>query len=226
MVESVAHLESIATGLCLASVGEWWSGLTPLIKGFYLAAMFFSVLFAWQLLGILIGLGGSHDLDVDADAGGDFDVDHPELDHSGGIEAVDTMAAFKLLSVRSILAFFMLFTWAGALYMDQGVPVGRAMTYAMLWGTASMLLVAGVFYLMRRMTESGSQRIATCLGTRGTVYLDIPKDGMGEVRVTVSGVLTHVKARSFGGHELPAGTPVRVKRVLGPTSVEVMPATD
>ena len=235
MFESLAYLDGIASGLCLAGVWSWWSDLSGLIKGFYISAFFFTALFLWQLIGALIGIVGSHDLDVDAggadldadmDVGHDFDVDHPEFEHGAVIDGAETMAAFKLLSIRSILAFLMLFTWAGALYMDRGDPVSRAMLYALLWGVASMLLVAGLFYGMRRMTETGSPRIASCLGTRGTVYLDIPRRGMGEVRVTVSGVVTHVKARGMGGQELPAGTPIRVKRVLGPNSVEVMEAKD
>ncbi len=233
MVESVAHLESIATGLCLAETTGWWSGLEGLTKGFYLAAIFFSALFTWQLVGALIGLAGSHDMDmdtggadVDMDVDHDFEVDHPEFEHGAAMDGAETMVAFQLLSLRSILAFFMLFTWAGALYMDQGVPVSRAMIYGLLWGSGAMLIVAGMFYMMRRMTETGSPRIASCLGTRGTVYLDIPRDGMGEIRATVSGVVTHVKARAVGGQELPSGTPIRVKRVLSPNSVEVIPTRD
>ncbi|HET6429759.1 MAG TPA: hypothetical protein VFJ30_15185 [Phycisphaerae bacterium] len=241
MVESLAHLDGIAGGLTLAGIWSWWAELSGLIKGFYSAAFFFTALFAWQLIGALIGMVGSHDFDVDsgaADAGGDVDVghgvdvghdfhvDHPELDHAGAVHGAESVAAFKLLSIRSILAFFMLFTWAGALYMDQGVRVPLAMVYAMLWGSGSMLMVAGLFYLFRRLTETGSPRIATCLGTRGTVYLDIPRDGTGEVRVTVSGVLTHLKARGMGGQAMTAGTPIRVKRVLGPNTVEVMEARD
>jgi len=247
MVESFAHLDGLLGGVCLAGMWSWWSDLSGLIKGFYVAAFFFSALFLWQLIGALIGIVGGHDVEVDGggadvhvdtdadvdvdvphdiDVGHDFDIDHPEFEHGAALDATETVAAFKLLSIRSILAFLMLFTWAGALYMNQGVPAPRAMLYALLWGTASMVLVALLFYGMRRLTETGSPRIASCLGTRGTVYLDIPRDGMGEVRVTVSGVLTHVKARGLQGAQLRAGTPIRVRRILGPNSVEVMEARD
>jgi len=221
-------------------MSEWWAALDTLTRVFYIGAAFFSVLFLWQLISMLIGLGGGEDIDhgdmdvdahVDVDAGVDVDHDfapgdHPEFEHGAHADGTETMAAFRLLSLRSILAFFLLFSWAGALYRNQQVPLPRAMSYAVIWGAGAMLLVALLFYAMRRMTESGSPRIASCVGTQGTVYLDIPSEGFGEARVTVSGVLSHVKARGAGGQELKAGTPVRVRRALGPNSIEVEPVNE
>ena len=90
-----------------------------------------------------------------------------------------------------------------------------------LWGLGAMAVVALALYGLKRLAESGTPRIATCVGTTGTVYLDIPAAGFGEARVTVSGVATHVKARGVDGVELKAGTPIRVTRVLGPRAIEV-----
>jgi hypothetical protein len=60
------------------------------------------------------------------------------------------------------------------------------------------------------------------LGRVGTVHLDVQPDGMGEVRVLVNGVMTHLKARSVAGSPpLKANALVRVTRVLEPTIVEV-----
>ncbi|KPK83673.1 MAG: hypothetical protein AMJ81_07630 [Phycisphaerae bacterium SM23_33] len=213
-------------------MGEWWAGLDAVTKGFYIAATFFSVLFLWQLIATLIGLSGGEEVEVDtgADADADVDVghdlepgDHPEFEHGAAVDAAETMVAFKLLSLRSILAFCMLFSWAGALYLNRDVPLARSLAYAMAWGLGAMLLVALLFYGMRRMTETGSPRMASCLGGRGTVYLDIPAGGMGEAKVVVSGVVSHVRARAVGGQELKAGTPIRVTRILGPSAIEVEP---
>jgi len=51
--------------------------------------------------------------------------------------------------------------------------------------------------------------------------MDIPADAIGKVRVTVTGVISMVDARSAGGVELPSGTPVEVIRKLDDTTVEV-----
>ncbi len=38
-------------------MGEWWNALTTLNQVFYVLAGFFSLIFAWQLISALIGLG-------------------------------------------------------------------------------------------------------------------------------------------------------------------------
>ena len=202
----------------MEAFGSWWAGLEVLTRWFYGAAAFFSVFFVWQMIMAVIGLGGGEtDVDTQADAGSHVSPD----------DVHDSIATFKLLSFRSIVAFFTLFTWAGALYLDsdRGLSVGRAMGYAAVWGIAAMLVISLIFYFMRRMTETGNLRIETAVGNSGTVYLDIPANGEGEVRVMCSGSMTHFKARVAGGAALKGGTPVKVTRTLGGNTIEVEPVT-
>ena len=95
-------------------MNEWWNSLDALNKAFYMGAGFFSLILLWQFLTSLIGMGGDGaDIDVDAD----LDVDGLDLDdiEAGAIEeAGETIAAFKILSLRAILAFCTLFCWAAA----------------------------------------------------------------------------------------------------------------
>ena len=94
----------------------WWEGLTLLNKGFAVAALFFSVLFVWQFLGALLGLHG----DSHGDAGHAIGIHHHDFDHHadqhdrGGV-------GFTLISLRSVLAFGTLFSWAGTLYLIDSV---------------------------------------------------------------------------------------------------------
>ena len=205
-------------------MSEWWQELSQVNRGFYCAAAFCSVFFAWQMISALIGLGDSDvdfDTDVDADGIGDEDHTYDEFEHGAETDATETVAAFKMLSVRSIIAFFTLFTWGGALYLNNGSEMGHAMTLSTIWGLAGMGSVAGILYVLRKMTHTGTQRIASCVGSRGTLYLDIPENGSGEVRVLVSGVLSNVKAKTSDGSALKAGTPVKVMRLLDDLTVEV-----
>ena len=55
----------------------------------------------------------------------------------------------------------------------------------------------------------------------GEVYLDIPENGTGRVRVMESGAITYVPARSKDGATIPSKTPVRVLRVIDMTTLEV-----
>jgi membrane protein implicated in regulation of membrane protease activity len=210
---------------------EWWQGLDAATRWFYGAAVFFSAFFLWQFISALVGLSGGEevdldagaDVDVDADLDVDADVDAGDIEASSAEDAVESVAAFRLITIRSILAFFTMFFWAAAMYRDFGTEMTRAIIYGIFWGAGGFLAVALVVNMMRRLAETGSPRLASCVGTRGTVYLNIPAVGQGEVRVTVSGVVSHVKARAIGGREVPPGTPIRVVRTIGQNSVEVEP---
>ena len=200
-------------------------------------AAFFSVLFLWQLIATLLGgIGGTEHFeaggtDVHADMGAaDHDVGghdvagHDVAGHAGheAGTAVESVATFKLLSVRSITAFGLLFGWGGVLY-SRGTEPGPnlALAYSVLWGVVGMLIVSAIFYFLMRMTETGTRRLATALGQPGTVYMDIPAGGAGQIRVMISGAVSFVSARVAGGEALKAGAPVVVKRIIGPNTVEV-----
>lgn len=194
---------------------------------FYGAAMFFSVLFVWQFIAALMGLTRG---EADADADAHLDVEHIDADatcdhfeHGAHVGVAETVAAFKILSIRSIITFCTLFTWGTALYLGRGRHLPIAMSIASIWGLVGMFSIALIFYMMPKLTKTGTINIRTCVGTNGTVYLDIAQDGMGEIRATVSGRITYVKARGAYGQAMKSGTPVRVVRCLNQTTVEVEP---
>ena len=209
---------------------DWWNELTTLNQAFYCVAAFFSVFFVWQLIAAIIGLAGDADIgdsDASVDGGHDLSGDtadaHDATLHHGDGAAVEAASTFKMLSVRSIITFFTLFSWGSAMYIDTGVPVPVALGYAVAWGCAGMLSVAGVFYFMLRLSETGTRDLNTAVGTIGTVYADIPADGEGEVRVMVGNTMSFVRARSKGRGGARSGTPMRVVRRIGPNLLEVEP---
>jgi membrane protein implicated in regulation of membrane protease activity len=206
---------------------KWWGELQPVNQWFFAAAGFFSVFFLWQLVAALLGLaGGEHDWPSHALPVHDLDT-HVEAAtvHETPNDPHDSTVAFKMLSIRSVLAFLTLFCWATALYIHGGQPVAAGMGYAVLWGLAAMVLVSLLLHGVLRMTEMGNQRIETCVGKTGTVYLDIPAAGTGEIRILCSGVMTHVKACCPAG-AMAAGARVRVVRTAGANTVEVVAAQE
>jgi hypothetical protein len=200
----------------------WWDSMTALTQGFFCAAAFFSVFFLWQLIAALIGLDDSGD---DAADGVDFDGDvDADVDHVGAgadADADGTVVAFRLLSIRAIVTFCTLFTWGSALYLSRGESIVRSLGISTIWGLAGMGSVALLLSLLPKLAHTGTKRIATSLGAHGTVYLDIPEAGLGEVRIAVSDVISFVKARTHSGAAIASGTPVVVTRILGPATVEV-----
>jgi len=193
---------------------QWWYALSSLNRAFYVAAVFFSTIFAWQFISSVSGLGGDSE-ELGGDADGDAGMDGVEIDADAADGADDLLedaaglTTFRMLSIRSLLAFGTLFSWAGALYLGQDSALW-ALIRAALWGAAGMLVVALFFWLLPRLTEEGTANFDTALGQRGQVYLNIPDGGVGQVKVIVSGAITFAKARSENGEPLGAGTMVRV----------------
>ena len=131
------------------------------------------------------------------------------------------LQTFRMLSIRSLLAFGMLSSWAGALYLQRGASSWLAILYAVLWGSAGMLVVGLFFWLLPRLSEEGTAQLGTAVGRTGQVYMDIPKDGVGQVRILVGNTIKFVKARSVSGEDLPAGTAVRAVKTLDSVTLEV-----
>jgi hypothetical protein len=194
-------------------MNEWWEGLAGITRVFYGMAAFFSVFFLWQVFAAFLGMTGD-DMDAGGDAGADVDFDADAPDDVGHHDVIESSQAFKILSLRSIITFFTLFSWASALYTTNGMDTVKAMGIGAVWGVVGMFAIALIFWSMGKLTETGTKNIATAKGQVGTVYLDIPANGFGEVKTTVSGVVEHVKAKSIHGEALPAGTEVRVVQVV------------
>lgn len=205
----------------------WWEGLSALNKGFALAALFFTVLFAWQIVSMLIGLDVHGDSDVSH--GG---IDHPDADagishhgygsHDAGHQ-LGGEVTFTLVSVRSVLAFATLFGWAGSLYLRTGTSPITAIALSALWGLAAMFGVSYVVYKLLQLQEVGNVSLWTSIGEEGVVYMDVPAEGAGKVRIKVGGVVSFIGARSGIESSLVAGTKVRVSRIIDSRTVEVVP---
>lgn len=265
----------------------WWNSLNIVTQVFFCGALFFGILFVWQIIASFAGdFGGGHDISTGHDFGGGHDLcgghevgghdgashvpgahagGHVPPVHAGNLNVTPTSGfhptpmvgeltgdtaplptgaaraqtvkevlsaagpAFQLLSFRSILAFFTLFTWATTLsLLNKGPTPGFFGTIfsivgGMFWGIVAMFCVATLFYLLARLQESGNANIRSCVGTTGSVYLGIPEGGIGEVRCTVSGSVSLVKARGAGGQAVKPGTDVLILWNSDDNVVEVQP---
>jgi len=190
---------------------------------FYALGIVSMALLVLQLIVTLLGLGGDHDLAGGHEAGA-FDL-HGEMSHGdavpGGHE--DGMPGPGLLSLRTLLAFFIGFGWGGAFLLRLGLPIQLAVLGAVAIGGVFFLLVFWLMGLVYNLAESGTVDLRNAVGQVGTVYLPVPpqRTGQGQVQVRVQGRLRELPAMTDAAERLPTGTPVRVIAMLAPDLVLV-----
>ncbi len=160
------------------SINSWWTSIEILEKIFWIFAIVFSLIFIIQLILSLIGIG----FDTDIDASGDADLN---------VEA-DSGIGFQFISFKNFIAFFTIFGWTGVACINSGFSTGLTIFLALVFGVLMMLIMAGLFYLMGKLTESGNAKIESAIGKTGTVYLTIPsqRSGKGKVQIDIQGLKT------------------------------------
>ncbi|MDX1644869.1 MAG: hypothetical protein R3244_10985 [Thermoanaerobaculia bacterium] len=184
----------------------WWATLNEPLKWFYTIAITTSVLMVFQLILMLFGMDGDEFDDVDADGDG------------AGAEV-------KVLSIRTVTAFFAGFGWTGVAVLESGGGLVAALGAAALIGGVFM---GGVILLMRglsAMRHSGTLDYANAIGEVGTVYLRIPPamSNPGQVEIMVQGRLMVAQAFTRADSEIPNQTRVRVTEVMDKNTLVVEP---
>ncbi len=161
--------------------------------------IFGTVLLALQFVLSFFSSGGDA-----VDGEGDFSaVDHDVADLHG----------LNIFSLKSIVSFVTFFGWGGFFFGDGNAAAGVAI--AVICGAAMMFLTALIISLMLKMQQSGNLDVETLPGRRGSVYLKVPggRSAGGVVTVVLPGCTRQFPARS--DEELPTGSDVTVKAVLG-----------
>jgi membrane protein implicated in regulation of membrane protease activity len=87
-----------------------------------------------------------------------------------------------------------------------------ALVTALGSGLFSMWLIHRVFRAMLKLQSSGTVSLFAAVGSEGSVYLTVGKDG-GRVQINFANRLREFEAMSADGSTLPTGTPIRVQSV-------------
>lgn len=184
-------------------MADWWELLSSAEQVFWAIAIVSSIFFVIQFILSLIGFDADTDVDVDFDADVDLDPGY----------SLDT--DFSLLSVRSIIAFFTFFGWAGVFTLTKGSGVWVAITFATISGFAAMFVVAYMMFKFTQLDTSGTLNIQHAIENTGEVYLTIPEKstGTGLIHVKVDGTLREFQATT-PGKALPTGAKIKVLDVL------------
>ena len=142
---------------------------------------------------------------VSGDGDGDFDAMETEVTDLGG-------AAFSLVSIQSILAFFMGTGWVGLACVDEfGYSPGKSLVIAAFFGFLMMLLSSFLTFKIKGLNHNSKVDYQKAVGVKGRAYINIPVkgEGVGQAEVTFSGKLQIIQAVSVDGL-IKSFTPIEV----------------
>jgi len=198
---------------------QWFIELGNVERFFVFCAAVGGALFAIRLVLMFIGIGET-DADIDADVDVDVDVD---VDIGANVDASTADAgdiggsdfSFKILSFQGLTAFFAMFGLVGlAMMRNSGIAEVWAILGGVVAGLFAVLLVSLLFTLFKKLQDSGTLDLRKAVGKEGTVYLNIPGDEPGKVRVQVQGRVSIFNALSEDKSNIPTDTRVKVVKVV------------
>lgn len=142
--------------------------------------------------------------DGDLSDSSDLEVDH-----------IDGGATFSLVSLQSILAFFMGTGWIGlACVREWNIENPQAILYSAGFGFLMMLMSAFLTFQIKKLNTNPVSNIKSAAGKTGRAYTNIPEkgSGAGQVEITVDGKQQILQAMS-SGEGINAFDAVRVDEV-------------
>jgi len=151
-----------------------------------------------------------------AEADGDFDVSDMDLDVDADVgdfdgDTSDSDVSFRVLSLQTTTAFFMMFGLAGlALRKAAQMQVPGSLLGAVIAGGFAVWVIAKIMSMMMRLQSSGTINMAAAVGQEGAVYLTIPEGSMGKVQLTVDGRFRVMDAICQDGQVVSTGERVTV----------------
>lgn len=145
---------------------------------------------------------------------GDFDADS-DLTEVDGAGDLDGGATFSLISIQSILAFFMGAGWIGlACQQEWGMESLPSLLAASGFGFLMMLLSSFLTFKIKSLNSETKVDIREAKDKTGRAYTSIPPkgEGIGQVEITVGGKQQILQAMSTG-EKIESFTAVKVIEV-------------
>ncbi len=179
-----------------------------------------SVLIGCQFLLTLLGIGKDFHLG-DHDVGG-HDVGGQDTGHDG-----EASWFFGMLTFRTLTAAVAFFGLAGLAATNAEVEPQYALGLAVLAGAGALFLVGLLLRFLTKLNVDGTIRIERAVGSRGTVYLNVPASRAGAGKVHVNFLNRTLEYKAITANDaLPTGSPCVVVGVINADTVEIAPASE
>ena len=188
------------------------SGLTGIEIIYWASTIIGGTLFILRLITMFMGGDLSEDgLDSALDTGGDV--------VSGDLANADT--SFNLLSLQGLTSFFMMFGLVGLALLKAELPILLTVFGGLIAGIITVAISGLIFSQMKRLQTDGTINIQNTVGTDGSVYLTIPKNGSGQVQIIVQGSLKIFDAVSKNKNMIATGEKIHVVGVVSGNTLVV-----
>jgi len=169
---------------------EWWLNLTGAQQFLWGLALFFSLLFLFQIIAAFIGFGeGSEATEADL--------------------SYDS-APSMFFTLRNAIVFFLGFSWGGLASIEAEISIFWAVLIGFLMVAINLFLLRG----LASFNETGNLNLNNAIGKQAIVSIQIPAKltGSGKVNITIQDRLEELEAMTEE-EAIPRGQPVKVLRI-------------
>lgn len=195
---------------------EWWNSMPGFQQVMFVIACAATLFMIVQLILLAIGSG-------DSDASFDSDTSIGDTDSINDGGSGGSMFGLKILSVRSVVAFFAIGCW-----------LTFALFYAIeYWsllpgiaaGIAAAFLVAYFMMKIEKLQENGAVDSSNTVGKTAEVYLTVPplRSGNGKVNVYVQERYAEFEAVTDSPEPIKTGAKVKVVQTVTEGTLLVEP---
>lgn len=210
---------------------EWWNLLSTATQVFYCIAIPATLVLLIQTVLIFIGFGEGGDTPDDIELDDALDS-IGEGDAGDGIFGADSVSDshdlsdlgdLRILTIRGIVAFFVVFGWVGVAMQSAGLALYITIPVSLLCGFAAMVGIAFLLRAVMKLRGSGNIDNHNAIGTQCKVHLTVPphRTGAGKVHVMLQGSYVERSAVTDETDPIPTGSEAVVVGVSGQTDLVV-----
>lgn len=188
---------------------NYFNSLDVFSKTLFLISFVTGIIYIIQTTMMFFGTDVDLDTDLDMDLDTDLDVDSTDIDNA----QKDTGFTFGWLSFKNLINFLLIFSLTGLISVEKGLSHSLAIILSILSGVIFIFIMGFLFSMMKKLSQNSTPEMKDLVGEIGTVYLKIPINGTGQVKLTHGSALKIMDARS--NVEIPRDATIKVIKTLG-----------